>query len=56
MSWISGVKNRDGFNAALSRQDAAAADADTRAAQNLLASAVVRSYLNLQNAFAQRHV
>lgn len=47
-------KNRAGFNAALSRQDAAAAD--THAAQNLLASAVVRSYLNLQNAFAQRQV
>lgn len=47
-------KNRAGLNAALSQQQAAQADA--QAARNLLAGAVVRSYLNLQNAFAQQQV
>lgn len=47
-------KNRSRLNAAVSRQ--AAADADTQAARNLLARAVVRSYVNLQNAFAQHDV
>lgn len=47
-------KNRARLNAAISQQ--AAAEADTQAARNLLARAMVRSYLNLQNAFAQRQV
>src|SRR5690606_38174301 len=47
-------KNRSRLNAAVSRQ--AAADADTQAARNVLARAVVRSYVNLQNAFAQHDV
>jgi len=47
-------KNRARLNAAVSQQ--AAAEADTQAARNVLARAMVRSYLNLQNAFAQRDV
>ncbi len=47
-------KNRSRLQAAVSQQAAAAADA--QAARNLLASATVRAYLNLQNAFAQRDV
>ncbi|MBO1016781.1 efflux transporter outer membrane subunit, partial [Achromobacter sp. SD115] len=47
-------KNRSRLQAAVSQQAAAAADA--QAARNLLAGAVVRAYLNLQNAFAQREV
>ncbi len=47
-------KNRSRLKAAVSEQQAAAADA--QAARNLLASATVRAYLNLQNAFAQRDV
>ncbi|MGB3434769.1 efflux transporter outer membrane subunit [Achromobacter sp.] len=47
-------KNRSRLQAAVSQQAAAAADA--QAARNLLAGAMVRAYLNLQNAFAQRDV
>ncbi|EHK64886.1 efflux transporter outer membrane factor lipoprotein 4 [Achromobacter arsenitoxydans SY8] len=47
-------KNRSRLQSAVSQQEAAAADA--QAARNLLASATVRAYLNLQNAFAQRDV
>lgn len=47
-------KNRARLNAAISQR--AAAEADAQAARNLLARAMVRSYLNLQNAFAQRQV
>jgi len=47
-------KNRALLKAAVSQRDAASADA--QAARNLLARAVVRSYLNLQNGFAQRQV
>jgi len=47
-------KNRSRLQSAVSQQQAAAADA--QAARNLLASATVRAYLNLQNAFAQREV
>jgi NodT family efflux transporter outer membrane factor (OMF) lipoprotein len=47
-------KNRARLDAAISQQ--AAAQADTHAARNLLSRAMVRSYLNLQNAFAQRQV
>ena len=47
-------KNRSRLKSAVSQQAAAAADA--QAARNLLASAVVRAYLNLQNGFAQRSV
>ncbi len=47
-------KNRSRLQAAVSRRDAAQADA--QAARTMLARSVVRSYLNLQNAFAQRDV
>lgn len=47
-------KNRSRLKSAVSEQQAATADA--QAARNLLASATVRAYLNLQNAFAQREV
>jgi len=47
-------KNRSLLQAAVSQQQAAQADA--QAARNVLAGAVVRAYLNLQNAFAQRDV
>ncbi|MGB3819765.1 TolC family protein, partial [Achromobacter pulmonis] len=47
-------KNRSRLKAAVSQQAAAAADA--QAARNVLASATVRAYLNLQDAFAQRDV
>ncbi|ANY15717.1 efflux transporter outer membrane subunit [Bordetella pseudohinzii] len=47
-------KNRSRLKAAVSQRDAA--DADAQAARNLLARSVVRSYLNLQNAFAQHEV
>jgi NodT family efflux transporter outer membrane factor (OMF) lipoprotein len=47
-------KNRSRLQAALSQQQAASAD--QQAARTMLTSAVVRSYLNLQNAFAQRDV
>ncbi|WP_367351736.1 efflux transporter outer membrane subunit [Achromobacter animicus] len=47
-------KNRSRLQSAVSQQEAASADA--QAARNLLASATVRAYLNLQNAFAQRDV
>lgn len=47
-------KNRARLNAAISQR--AAAQADTQAARNVLARAIVRSYLNLQNAFAQQAV
>ncbi|ARP77358.1 efflux transporter outer membrane subunit [Bordetella genomosp. 6] len=47
-------KNRARLQAAVSQRDAA--EADAQAARNLLARAIVRSYLNLQNAFAQREV
>ncbi|MGE8630854.1 efflux transporter outer membrane subunit [Achromobacter denitrificans] len=47
-------KNRSRLKSAVSEQQAAAAD--EQAARNLLASATVRAYLNLQNAFAQREV
>lgn len=47
-------KNRSRLQSAVSQQEAAAADA--QAARNMLASATVRAYLNLQNAFAQRDV
>ncbi|VFR34985.1 Outer membrane component of tripartite multidrug resistance system [plant metagenome] len=47
-------KHRAEHEAALSRVQSA--EAEARAAHNLLASAVVRSYLNLQNAFAQQQV
>ncbi|WZB72302.1 efflux transporter outer membrane subunit [Achromobacter xylosoxidans] len=47
-------KNRSRLKSAVSQQAASAADA--QAARNLLASAVVRAYLNLQNGFAQRSV
>ena len=47
-------KNRARLDAAVSQR--AAAEADAQAARNLLARAVVRSYLNLQNAFAQHAV
>ncbi len=47
-------KNRNLLKAAVSQRDAAAADA--QAARNLLAHSVVHSYLNLQNALAQREV
>ena len=47
-------KNRSLLSAAVSRRDAAAADA--QAARNLLAHSVVHSYLNLQDAMAQHDV
>lgn len=47
-------KNRSRLQSAVSQQEAAAAEA--QAARNMLASATVRAYLNLQNAFAQRDV
>jgi len=47
-------KNRARLDAAVSQQ--AAAEAEAQAARNLLARAMVRSYLNLQNAFAQHDV
>ncbi|SSW65979.1 Outer membrane protein OprM [Achromobacter veterisilvae] len=47
-------KNRLRLQSAVSQQQAAAADA--QAARNVLASATVRAYLNLQNAFEQRDV
>lgn len=47
-------KNRSHLKAAVSQQ--AAAEADAQAARNVLASATVRAYLNLQDAFAQREV
>ncbi len=47
-------KNRSHLKAAVSQQ--AAAEADAQAARNVLASATVRAYLNLQDAFAQRDV
>ena len=47
-------KNRALLKSAVSQRDAASADA--QAARNLLSRAVVRSYLNLQNGFAQRQV
>ncbi|OZI32867.1 hypothetical protein CEG14_18440 [Bordetella genomosp. 1] len=47
-------KNRSRLQAAVSQRDAAAADAQS--ARNVLARAVVRSYLNLQNAYAQHDV
>ncbi|WP_033534894.1 efflux transporter outer membrane subunit [Bordetella trematum] len=47
-------KNRSRLKAAVSQQ--AAARADAQAARNLLALSVTRSYLNLQNAFAQHDV
>ncbi len=47
-------KNRDLLKTAVSQRDAVAADA--QAARNLLAHSVVQSYLNLQNALAQRDV
>ncbi|QVQ29235.1 efflux transporter outer membrane subunit [Achromobacter deleyi] len=47
-------KNRSRLQSAVSQQEAAAAD--EQAARNMLASATVRAYLNLQNAFSQRDV
>lgn len=47
-------KNRSALQAALSREQAA--QADRQAARTMLSSAIVQSYLNLQNAFAQREV
>jgi NodT family efflux transporter outer membrane factor (OMF) lipoprotein len=47
-------KNRSALQAALSREQAA--EADKQAARTMLAGAMVQSYLNLQNAFAQRDV
>lgn len=47
-------KNRSRLQAAVSQRDAA--EADAQAARNLLARSVVASYLNLQNAYAQRDV
>ena len=47
-------KNRARLQAAVSEQQAAQADA--QAARNMLARAVVGSYLNLQNAYAQHKV
>ncbi|SAI74198.1 outer membrane efflux protein [Bordetella ansorpii] len=47
-------KNRALLKSAVSQRDAASADA--QAARNVLARSVVRSYLNLQNGFAQRQV
>ncbi|CAB3696392.1 MULTISPECIES: efflux transporter outer membrane subunit [Achromobacter] len=47
-------KNRSRLQSAVSEREAATADA--QAARNMLASATVRAYLNLQNAFAQRDV
>jgi NodT family efflux transporter outer membrane factor (OMF) lipoprotein len=47
-------KNRSALQAALSREQAA--EADKQAARTMLASAMVQSYLSLQNAFAQRDV
>lgn len=47
-------KNRSALQAALSREQAA--QADRQAARTMLSSAMVQSYLNLQNAFAQRTV
>ncbi|WP_454673510.1 efflux transporter outer membrane subunit [Achromobacter pestifer] len=47
-------KNRSRLKSAVSEREAAVADA--QAARNILASATVRAYLNLQNAFAQRDV
>ncbi|WP_459618095.1 efflux transporter outer membrane subunit [Bordetella sp. 2513F-2] len=47
-------RNRALLRAAVSEREAASADA--QAARNLIARAVVRSYLNLQNAYAQRAV
>jgi len=47
-------RNRALLQAAVSQREAASADA--QAARNLLARGMVRSYLNLQNAFAQHAV
>ncbi|ANN72828.1 efflux transporter outer membrane subunit [Bordetella bronchialis] len=47
-------KNRAALQAALSREQAT--DADKQAARTMLSSAMVQSYLSLQNAFAQRAV
>jgi len=47
-------RNRSLLQAAVSQQQAASADA--QAARNVLARGMVRSYLNLQNGFAQREV
>lgn len=47
-------KNRSALQSALSREQAA--EADSQAARTMLSSAVVQSYLSLQNAFAQRGV
>lgn len=47
-------KNRSALQAALSSEQAA--EADKQAARTMLSSAMVQSYLNLQNAFAQRDV
>ncbi|ANN77288.1 efflux transporter outer membrane subunit [Bordetella flabilis] len=47
-------KNRAALQSALSRQQAA--EADKQAARTVLTSAIVQSYLSLQNAFAQREV
>jgi NodT family efflux transporter outer membrane factor (OMF) lipoprotein len=47
-------KNRSALQAALSREQAA--EADKQAARTMLSSAMVQSYLSLQNAFAQRAV
>jgi NodT family efflux transporter outer membrane factor (OMF) lipoprotein len=47
-------KNRAALQSALSRQQAA--EADKQAARTVLTSAMVQSYLSLQNAFAQRDV
>lgn len=47
-------RNRALLKSAVSQRDAASADA--QAARNMLARAMVRSYLNLQNGFAQREV
>ncbi|ARP86147.1 efflux transporter outer membrane subunit [Bordetella genomosp. 9] len=47
-------KNRAALQSALSREQAA--EADRQAARTMLSSAMVQSYLSLQNAFAQREV
>jgi NodT family efflux transporter outer membrane factor (OMF) lipoprotein len=47
-------KYHDRLDSALSRQQAA--EADQQAARTMLTSAVVESYINLQNAYAQRDV
>ncbi|ARP82494.1 hypothetical protein CAL12_17830 [Bordetella genomosp. 8] len=47
-------KNRSALQSALSREQAA--EADRQAARTMLSSAMVQSYLSLQNAFAQRKV